>query len=189
MKKIIYLLSLLIMSGEVANAKMVANIDLPDQIQVSNQPLVLNGAGIRSKFFIDVYVAGIYLPSASQDATSIIAADEIQSIHLVIITSLITRDRLLEPMLAGVKKSAGDDYPKYEPRVKALFDAFNIEVKLGDTLDITWLPGQGTQVSHNGKALTVLPDHDFKKMLFGLWLSPNPAQESLKQAMLGVKAS
>lgn len=92
-------------------ARQIADVHLPEHLTIHNTGLQLNGAGIRSKYFIDAYIAAIYLQTPTQDADAIIAADEIQTIRLVVITSLITQDRLLQPMMEGVRKSAGDGYP------------------------------------------------------------------------------
>jgi len=41
----------------------VAGAKIEDTVSVSNQNLVLNGAGIRKKLFIKVYVGALYLPA------------------------------------------------------------------------------------------------------------------------------
>lgn len=167
-------------------ARPVGDVDLPDTLNAGNSSLVLNGAGIRNKYFLEVYVAGLYLPAASHDANSILKADEVQSVRLVITSSQITRQRLLDSIEDGIRKSAGDDYPKFEPRMKELWEAITFEVKPGDTFEFTWVPGEGTHVVMNGKELRLLADHEFKQVLFGIWLSQNPVQESLKEDMLGI---
>ncbi|HEX4937111.1 MAG TPA: chalcone isomerase family protein [Candidatus Kapabacteria bacterium] len=167
-----------------AKARQIGGIDLADSIQVGKQQLVLNGAGVRNKFFMDVYVAGLYLSHASHDAATIVAADEVQSVRLVITSSQITRQRLLEAIDEGIHKSAGKDYPRYQPRMQELWDAITFEVKPGDIFAFTYIPGEGTHVSMNGKELRVLPEFDFKKVLFGIWLGPDPIQASLKRDML-----
>lgn len=180
------ILSLALLATLPAQARQVGEVDLPDTLKIGDSSLVLNGAGIRNKYFLDVYVAGIYLPAASHDAAAILKADEVQSVRLVITSSRITRQRLLDSIEDGVRKSAGKDYPKHQPRMQELWDAITFEVKPGDTFEFTWIPGEGTHVSMNGKLLRMIAEHEFKQVLFGIWLSPNPVQESLKQEMLGM---
>ncbi len=53
------LLLLLLLIGNL-NAKEIAGVELPDEVRLDgiDQVLYLNGAGVRKKFFISVYVAG-----------------------------------------------------------------------------------------------------------------------------------
>jgi len=51
----------LILAAAAAEAKDVAGVKVPDSVSVNNQTLALNGAGIRKKLFIKVYVGALYL--------------------------------------------------------------------------------------------------------------------------------
>ena len=55
-----------------AIAQTVAGITFPDRIQINESALVLNGAGLREKYWIDIYVAALYLPKASTVPQAII---------------------------------------------------------------------------------------------------------------------
>lgn len=56
----------LLLSPAMTLAKEVAGVTLPETITLGSKPLVLNGAGIRSKFFIKVYVGALYLPARAR---------------------------------------------------------------------------------------------------------------------------
>ena len=58
-------------------ATKIDGVKLPDDLSFEASELVLNGAGVRSKFFVHVYIAALYLGEKSSDAETIIAADEI----------------------------------------------------------------------------------------------------------------
>ena len=169
----------------LGSARTVNDVQLPDALQAGENNLVLNGAGIRSKYFLDVYVAGLYLPTPSDDARQIINADTPQSIRLVITSSHITRTRLLDSIEEGVRKSAGKDFPRYQSRLQTLLEAMTPEVETGDQYDFTYLPGVGTQIRRNGEILTTLATLEFKQILFGIWLGQDPVQNSLKDELLG----
>lgn len=181
-----YLLACVLLCLSTLNhALTLEGVELPDTLQVQEHTLVLNGAGVRSKYFMDVYVTALYLPEKSQDAEAIIKADTVQSIQLHIISSRITRSRLLESIEDGVKASAGKDFPRYAPTLKELSDAVNFEVKIGDVFEFTYVPGTGIHFYRNGDLLQVLPQFDFKQVLFGIWLGADPVQKSVKQGLLG----
>ena len=64
------LLTTLLVAAPLAQAKMVNDVDVADKIQVADQSLTLNGAGVRSKFFMDLYVGALYLNNHSITNTS-----------------------------------------------------------------------------------------------------------------------
>ena len=49
-------------------AGSLAGVSLPDSQQVAGKTLALNGLGLRTKFMVKVYVAGLYLEQKSSDA-------------------------------------------------------------------------------------------------------------------------
>jgi len=44
-------MGLVLMLPSFAHAKVIGDIDVVEQMTVAEQPLILNGAGVRSKFF------------------------------------------------------------------------------------------------------------------------------------------
>lgn len=49
-----------------ALALTVGGVDIPDTYTADSTELQLNGAGTRSKFFIDLYVGSLYVPQAGR---------------------------------------------------------------------------------------------------------------------------
>ena len=84
----IFLLSLAITAG--ASAADLAGVSVPDSAQVAGANLVLNGVGLRKKFFVKIYVGGLYLPQKSSDADAIVGS--------------ATSDRILMHMIYEVSK-------------------------------------------------------------------------------------
>src|SRR5688500_11461026 len=58
-----------------ASAATLAGVTMPDTIDVGGDKLVLNGQGLREMLFIDIYVAGLYLPVKTHDAATVINSD------------------------------------------------------------------------------------------------------------------
>ena len=53
-------------------------------------------------------------------------------------------------------------------------------------INIDWLPEGGTRLSINGKQQGKdLAGEDFYQALLKIWLGPKPAQDDLKDALLG----
>lgn len=60
-KKLLLLCSVVLILTSVGYAKEVGGINMPDTLAAGTDTLILNGAGIRTKFFIKAYVTGLYL--------------------------------------------------------------------------------------------------------------------------------
>ena len=105
MKKLIFT-SLLMVSFLFADAqKEVAGITIPTKVKFNDNTLVLNGAGIREKFWIDLYVGGLYTEKKTTDAAAIMNDDNAMSIKLHIISSLITTKKMIDAVDEGFEKS------------------------------------------------------------------------------------
>ena len=65
---------LIIFTSLEVSALEIAGVDVPQSVTIENKALVLNGAGIRKKLFIKVYVGSLYL-TAKQTAVGKILAD------------------------------------------------------------------------------------------------------------------
>lgn len=177
-----------ILSGLLSSnlgALEVGGVSLEDSLSIQGTTLRLNGAGVRNKFFIDVYVAGLYLQNPGQSAEEVITGNELQSVRLIITSSQITRDRLVEAITDGIRRSAGPEFPRYQPMLDELWAAMPHDVSEGDVYDFTFVPGEGVHFIRNGQPLRIMPQFEFKKILFGIWLGKDPVQPSLKEDLLG----
>jgi hypothetical protein len=166
-------------------ALTVEGVDVPDTYSAMDTELKLNGAGTRSKWFMDLYIGGLYVPETIGDGQAIINADEPQAITLHIISGMITSDKMKSATMEGFENSTGGDLAAIKDDVDAFLDVFSEEIKDGDVFDLVYLPGEGVRVLKNGKERATIGDLEFKKALFGIWLSDEPAQEDLKEKMLG----
>ncbi|MDH4051503.1 MAG: chalcone isomerase family protein, partial [Rubrivivax sp.] len=66
-----------------AQAVTVAGIDYPPQVAVASQTLQLNGAGLRYKFVVKVYTAGLYLPTQADTPEQVMAETGPKRLHVV----------------------------------------------------------------------------------------------------------
>ena len=73
--RILYSALLSLLLTVPAGAASLAGVTLPDKAEVKGQSLALNGIALRTKFFIKVYVAGLYLPQKEKSAAKILGAD------------------------------------------------------------------------------------------------------------------
>ena len=59
------------------------------------------------------------------------------------------------------------------------------DIKKGDIYDIMYIPNKGVVVFKNGKIFPAINNFDFKKALFAIWLGDDPADDDLKEELLG----
>ncbi len=163
--------------------KEVAGVKFPDFYQWKNHKLYLNGAGLREKWWIDLYVAGFYVEKRSQDAKELIEKDQAALMRIVIVSSLVTTDRMKEAIQEGFEKST-KFYPTSKEKIQHFIKLFNTELKKGDVVELLYLPKEGTYVYINRKYKGHLKGEDFKKALWAIWLGPDPVDDDLKNELL-----
>ncbi len=187
MKKLLTAAALTLALSPLSNAATVADVEIPDALEASTgSELMLNGAGVRSKWFIDVYIGGLYLPEAKQSANEIVKADEPMAIKLHMISSMVTSEKMVNATMEGFQNATNGDTSPIKTEIDQFMGAFEEEILENDVFDLVYVPGKGVEVYKNEELLdTVGGGMAFKEALFGIWLSDNPAQESLKKAMLG----
>ena len=157
---------------------------LPAQIQAGEHRLVLNGSGVRTKTFLELYVAGLYLTQASSNPATIIAADEPMALRIKITSGFVSQSSLVESLEEGFKNTTGGDTRAIRQEIEQFRECFKDEIKKGDVFDMVYLPQHGVIVNKNGKLKGAVAGPKFKQALFGIWLSDKPADSALKQALL-----
>ncbi|ASJ74751.1 chalcone isomerase family protein [Granulosicoccus antarcticus] len=177
-------MTLALLAGPLHAAK-VGGLTLDETIPVGSTQTHYNGAGLRKKLFIKLYVGSLYLETASSDASTIIDADEAMAIRLNILSGMLTRDKLLKALKEGFDNATGGNTAPIQPQIDQMIGLMQDKISPGDSLTLAYEPGVGTHVLKNGTELSVIEGLPFKSALFGIWLSSKPAQGSLKSAMLG----
>jgi hypothetical protein len=169
-----------------AQAATVAGVEIPDSLNASGKDLSLNGAGIRTKWMMDIYVGGLYLAEASQDGAAVVKADAPMAIKLHIVSGMLTSEKMKTATSEGFVNSTGGNTAPVQASIDKFMALFNEEIAENDVFDLVYEPGKGVAVYKNEELVdTIDGGMAFKEALFGIWLSDKPAQEDLKAKMLG----
>jgi hypothetical protein len=168
-----------------AFAGQLAGVTLPDQVEVNGRSLVLNGLGLREAtvLMVDVYVAGLYLETKTSEPASILAANQTKQLVMRFVRS-VGKEKLAEAWTEGFDKNAGDQRASLDAGLATLNGAMT-DVKKEDRITLTYVPDVGVTVSVKGKDAAVIPGDDFQRVLFSIWLGPNPPNVSLREGLLG----
>lgn len=184
-----YILSLICISFlQISFSKysLPHKIYVPDYIYASGQKLILNGAGMRNKYYMDLYLCALYLVNKSKDAKSIMEADETMSIRLHIVSNWVTNTRMQLAIREGFNKSTNNNTKHIQQEIEMMTNAFSEKIVKDDVFETHYIPGKGCMVFKNAKHLCTIHGIEFKKALFGIWLSPNnPNHNELRKQLTG----
>jgi hypothetical protein len=164
-----------------AQAGQLAGVTLPDTATLGGQTLVLNGMGLREKYFLDIYVGGLYLPAKTTDGAAAISQDVPKKIEMSFIYSEVPAAKTIETYH---EIWALD--PNY-PAVKSQADTFCswiVDLKAGDKMTLQYVPGEGTSLLVNGAKKGTIPGVEFMRVIFSNYVGPN-ANKALRDGMLG----
>lgn len=182
----IKLTALLLVTGFITFAQYkISGIEMPYTLKSEQNTLVINGAGVREKYFMDMYVGGLYLKAKKSDAVAIMKADESMAIRLHIVSGLITSEKMTTAVDEGFKNSTGGNTSPLLSKINQFKDVFKEKINKGDVYDLIYEPAKGVSIIKNGKTAAVISGLDFKMALFGIWLCDKPADTGLKKDMLG----
>jgi hypothetical protein len=167
-------------------AATLANVTLPDTVTVGNKTLVLNGMGVRTKFFVKVYVAGLYLEKKTQDANAILQQDAARRIVLQFVRSEVTKEQMTEAFDEALKANAPEKAGSLQGEIGQFLKALET-MHEKEQMAVTYVPGVGTTVSVRGKDKVTIPGQPFGETVFAMWLGPKPPNGDLKNGLLGKK--
>jgi hypothetical protein len=167
-----------------ALARDVAGVHFPDTVSVGGQELRLNGAGIRTKFFVKVYAGALYVVTPAHDPGEVMSADAPKRVRMVFLRD-VDRKKIMETYREGFHaNSAG-------PKLQALLaDLERIapavpDMRKGGEMVVTYVPGEGTTVAATGATPVTVEGKEFADAMFRNWLGSRPADADLKKALLG----
>ena len=173
-----------------AVAADVGGIKLDDKtrLDAGGPELVLNGAGIRTRFVVKVYVAGLYLAEKKAAASDAIAVGGPKRVSITMLRD-VGAQQFNEALVDGFRanNSAADVEKLKGPldELSAIMNALG-EAKKGSVIALDFVPGTGTRVQVDGapKGKPIAGD-DFYRGLLRIWLGDKPVDADLKKGLLG----
>lgn len=87
-------LAIVLFASAPAGALEVSGVQVPETLSAGGQELKLNGAGLRKKFIVKVYVGALYLAEPSRDAEAVVAADAPKAVRMTFLRD-VTRSQMM----------------------------------------------------------------------------------------------
>ncbi len=167
-----------------ARGMSLAGVTLPETVDLAGNSLILNGIGLRKKFFIKVYVGGLYLGARESSAARAIGTDGPRRMVMQFLFG-VSKEQLCDAWKEGLE----DNTPNAPPEVKKGFDSlcgWMEAIEKGNQIVLTYLPEQGTTVEVNGKVKGILPGKATADAILNTWIGPKPGPgNDFKTAVLG----
>jgi hypothetical protein len=183
-----FLLALLLAAAPApAPAREVGGAQIPETSMLGGKPLRLNGAGVRSKFFVSVYVGALYLENASNDPEKILAAGAAWKMELLFLRE-VDHEQILDAFREAFE---ANNPPSEVADLNAALMKFHDEVmsrltvRAGQKVVLAYRPGAGTELTVPGGASSLVPGRRFGDAMLRTWIGEHPSDGSLKDALLG----
>jgi len=161
-------------------------VKLEPTAQVGGAALQLNGAGLRTRAIFKVYVAGLYVPQKSADATALLAQKGPRRISITMLRN-VDADSFSGALNDGLRANHTE---AQVAALKSQIDTLNAnlkavgEAKKGDVIHFEYLPDSGTRVTVNGQARgSAIPGEDFFTAVMRVWIGDKPVDADLKKGL------
>jgi hypothetical protein len=182
-------MAMALMSAAVAaQPAEIEGVKLEPTAQVGGATLQLNGAGLRTRAFFKVYVAGLYMPQKAGNAAALLAQKGARRVAITMLRS-VDADTFAGALNDGLRNNHSE---AQFAAFKAQIDALNAnlkavgEAKKGDMIHFEFVPESGTRVLVNGQPRgNAIPGEDFFTAVLRIWIGDKPVDGDLKKGMVG----
>lgn len=183
--RIASLLIVLFLVPFTAEAGRKSGVTMPDQITVAGKQLTLNGMGLREATMlkVNVYVAGLYVEQPSSNPAQLINSNETKVIMLTFVRD-VDRGDITEAWNDGFKNNPIVARGAIQGSIDQL-NGWMQDMKKGQTLAFTYVPGTGVIVDVAGQRKGVIKGEAFARSLFAIWLGDKPPTSALRKGLLG----
>jgi hypothetical protein len=164
----------------------VSDVNYESKFSFKGEDYVLNGAGIRERFFLDLYTIGLYLKAKSSDGNFILNSKNHKCIKITVVSSLITADRFSKGMNDGFNKSTNNNTDSIKAEIAELKRGFGNDFNVGDTFVVFFGSDGDTEIYKEDNLQVIIhPNKVFQNALLGMWIGDNPVVGGLKEDLLG----
>jgi len=163
----------------------IEGVEVPESVVVSSKTLRLNGAGVRTKFFFDIYIGALFLPGKASTAAAVMNMPGPKQVSMTFLYSEVTREKLTAAWDEGFENNlSATELAALKDRLEQ-FNGLFVTAHKGDDFTFKFLADGTTRVVVNGKEAGHIEGDDFQRALLLVWLGDKPADRDLKLGMLG----
>ena len=168
-----------------AQTQTVEGNRYPDTVEAGGRTLTLVGAGLRERWWFDVYTMGAYAEHRSCDPQVLIATDRAKSLRIDLLRDVDAKT------MAGTLEDAFErnlplDVPLgLQSQVDTFLGYFRKDLEKGDRMEITYVPGVGTTLIQNQEQQgRTLEGEELADLLWSSYFSASTCCDGLKKQIL-----
>jgi hypothetical protein len=184
MKRYIWIGMIVLFTLPLFGNTEIAGVNVKEKLSFDGVDYRLNGAGIRKKLVLKLYVGSLYTEKKVKAESEILKGPAAAVIRLDIISGLITSELMAETIEEGFDKAMSGNTAPLRNEIDDFIAVFDEEIEKGDQFTFISMPGTGVKAYKGEKLLTEIKDDRFREVLFAIWLGDDPADKKLKKAML-----
>lgn len=181
MRYLLMFICCLLMSSPAA-AVTAHGVDLAETTTLSGEILQLNGYGLRKKMFFKIYIGSLYTAEKATTAEQVLSLPGAKIIRMDFLYKKVGRDKIVDAFAEGFAKNS----PQLQghPSLKEFLELFTADFVAGDQVDLI-LNDNSVSALHNGNNLGTISEPQLSRAVLLIYLGKQPADEKMKQGMLG----
>ena len=161
-----------------AQAAQVAGITLPPTETVQGRQLQLASCAAREELWMDLYALSLYLPpGAPINAARIRDDGTAKLLRLDVTYDGRVPNGLPEDWARRLRDEVSREFMR---TLRNQYDG----LRGGDTVRISYVPGQGTTLAVNGRAVATRPGSELMDSMLELWIGCDPVSGNMKRLLL-----
>ena len=141
------------------SALNIEGVELQEELSADGTSLYLVGGGVRSKFFMDLYVGSLYTEKGEESVGLVMHGAGKAIIRLDIISGMITSE--------GFDNATEGQTEPIKSEIEAFIGVFKDEIKVGDSFVFVADGGQVRVVKNDAETLTI-DNPSLRSALFGI---------------------
>lgn len=183
MKYLFLLTCCLFLFSESVPAKTIYDVELPETVSIAGETLKLNGYGLRKKFFLKVYLGSLYTGAKATSTAQVLAQPGTKLIRMNFIYHKVDRNKITGAFAEGFEKNSPQ--LKNDPALLQFLNLFTADFVAGDQVDLILSADGMLSATHNNHTLGSVTSNQLINAVLLIYLGDQPADDDLKQGMLG----
>lgn len=168
-----------------STAAELADISMPDSMNISGENCVLVGQGLRKVLFIKIYVSGLYMATPLHRADAVINSNQIKRLIVHWKYKNVGTRKLQKEYREKIEENTPARSEELNRKIDHFIALFTKPAVKNDQFIYTYEPGKGTLISLSGEDKGRIEGEDFMRALFRVWFGEKPFDKNLKKGLLG----
>lgn len=172
-----------------AQVKEVEGFRFDSTLRLGGADLVLNGVGVRKRFFLPIYVAALYVPQRSADPEVLLNQRGPRRMSMRFVRE-VEAELFMNSLDVGMRKHySPEQLAAWSDQWRTLTAVIGNIVLARRADHVTWdyTPDTGARVMQNSVPIVpTMRGEDFYNAVLRVWLGAQPADAGLKNGLLGI---